>query len=177
MVIDDGKRTVGESPLFYLPSGYGMRQELIDKIWEIADRVARGADIDVVDVEFLGGGRHRVLRVYIDKPGGVTHGDCEAVSTGMEAILDAEDIIPGGQYTLEVSSPGVERKLTRPRDFELSIGKKVKVVLREPVDGSAAWTGTISAFNGEALTVETADGKSAALPLDKVKKANLKFEW
>ncbi|MBI2685128.1 MAG: ribosome maturation factor RimP [Acidobacteria bacterium] len=154
-----------------------MRQELIDKIWDVADRVARSGDIEVVDVEFLGGGRHRVLRVYIDKEGGVTHGDCEAVSTGMEAVLDEDKLIPGGEYTLEVSSPGVERKLCKPRDFEKSVGKKVKIVLRDPVANATTWIGMLRAFADNVLTVETADGKTAQISLDRVKKANLKFEW
>ena len=68
----------------------------------------------MVEIELLGGGKQRVLRIYIDRPEGVTHGDCEIVSQKWAAILDAEDIIPGENYTLEVSSPGVERKLTKP---------------------------------------------------------------
>lgn len=159
-----------------------MRQDLMDKIWEIADRVARAGDVEIVDIEFLGGGKHRVLRVYIDKTGpeaanGVSLGDCEAVSRGMEEILDAGDLIPGGEYTLEVSSPGVERKLTRPRDFEKAVGKKVKVVTTEPVASSTMWIGLLQGFADSVLTVEAADGKTAEIPLDKVKKANLKFEW
>ena len=154
-----------------------MRQELTEKIWEIADRVARAADVEITDIEFLGGGKHRVLRIYVDKEGGVTHTDCETVSTGVEAVLDADELIPGGEYTLEVSSPGVERKLIRPRDFEKSVGKKVKVVLREPLSNSSTWIGVLQAFAENVLTVETADGKTAQIPLDSVKKANLKFEW
>ena len=154
-----------------------MRQELTEKIWEIADRVARAADVEIADIEFLGGGRHRVLRIYVDKEGGVTHTDCETVSTGVEAVLDADELIPGGEYTLEVSSPGVERKLIRPRDFEKSVGKKVKVVLREPLSNSSTWIGVLQAFAENVLTVETVDGKTAQIPLDSVKKANLKFEW
>ncbi|HEU0120786.1 MAG TPA: ribosome maturation factor RimP [Bryobacteraceae bacterium] len=154
-----------------------MRQELMDKIWAIADRVARAGDIEIVDIEFLGGGKHRVLRVYVDKAGGVTHSDCQAVSLGLEEVLDAEDLIPGAEYTLEVSSPGVERKLTRPRDFEQSVGKKVKVVVREPVANATTWIGTLQAFSEGVLTVESSEGKTAQIPLEKVKKANLKFEW
>lgn len=149
----------------------------MDQIWEVAGRVARGIGVDIVDIEFLGGGRHRVLRIYIDKDGGVTHSDCEAMSTQLSEVLDAGDLIPGGQYTLEVSSPGVERKLTRPRDFEKSVGKKVKVVLREAISGGETWIGTLQGFAEDVLTVETADGKTARIPLDKIKKANLKFEW
>lgn len=154
-----------------------MRQDLMDKIREIADRVARAGDIEVVDIEFLGGGKHRVLRVYVDKEGGVSLGDCQTVSNGIEEILDAEDLIPGGEYTLEVSSPGVERKLTRPQDFEKSVGKKVKVVTKEPVADATTWIGLLQAFAENVLTVEAANGKTAQIPMDKVKKANLKFEW
>ena len=154
-----------------------MRQELTDKIWEAGDRVARAAEVELVDIELLGGGRHRVLRVYIDKDGGVTLDDCQAVSTGLDAVLEEQDLIPGGEYTLEVSSPGVERKLTRPRDFEKSIGKKVKIVLRDPIEKTSTWIGLLQTFAENVLTVETADGKTARIPLDNVKKANLKFEW
>lgn len=156
-----------------------MRQELIDKIWEIADRVARANDIEVVDVEFLGGGRHRMLRLYIDKDkdGGVTHGDCETISEQLGEMLDKEDIIPGGEYTLEVSSPGVERKLVRARDYERFVGKRVKIVLREPLANSPHWDGILKSFENNTATVETAKGQVVQIPLDKVKKANLKFEW
>ena len=154
-----------------------MRQDLMDKIREVADRVARAVDIEVVDIEFLGGGKHRVLRVYVDKEGGVSLGDCQTVSNGIEEVLDTEDLIPGGEYTLEVSSPGVERKLTRPQDFEKSVGKKVKVVTKEPVADATTWIGLLQAFAENVLTVEAANGKTAQIPMDKVKKANLKFEW
>ena len=85
----------------------------------------------------LGGGGSRVLRIFIDKPEGVTHADCEFISQNVGTILDVEDVIPGARYTLEVSSPGVERKLTKPREFERFVGQKVKVVLRQPVEESA----------------------------------------
>jgi len=73
-----------------------MRQELTDKIWEIADQVARTASLEVVDIEFLGGGKHRVLRVFIDKDGGVTCSYCEAISICISDIVDTSDLIPGG---------------------------------------------------------------------------------
>ena len=76
------------------------------QVAEIADRVGRPLDIEAVEVELLGGGNSRVLRIYIDKPAGVTHADCEFISQNLGTILDVEDVIPGGSYTLEVSSPG-----------------------------------------------------------------------
>ena len=154
-----------------------MREELIEKIWAVADRVARSEDLEVVDVEFLGGGKHRVLRIYIDKAGGVTLADCENVSTQVGTILDVEETIPGAEYTLEVSSPGVERKLTKPKDFERFAGKMVKIVCTEPIDGSPAWNGTLVEFKNNTAVIETAKGKQASIPFDKIKKANLKFEW
>jgi ribosome maturation factor RimP len=154
-----------------------MRQEVTEKIRDIADRFARAADAEVVDIELLGGGKHRVLRIYIDKQPSVTLADCEAVSNGLEAVLDEQDLIPGGQYTLEVSSPGVERKLNGAKDFERVVGKKVKVVLREPVRNSSTCTGVLRAFAEDVLTLETAAGEATEIRLDNVKRANLKFEW
>lgn len=149
----------------------------IEKIREITERVGASEEIEVVEVELLGAGRHRVLRIYIDKPTGVTHGDCEMISQNVGTILDVEDIVPGDSYTLEVSSPGVERKLTKPRDYERFLGQKVKVVLREPIENQRRWEGALAAFEGNTVTLESAPGKTIQFGLDQVEKANLKFEW
>jgi ribosome maturation factor RimP len=117
------------------------------------------------------------LRIFIDKPEGVTHGDCEMISQNVGTILDIEDVIPGAHYTLEVSSPGVERKLTKARDFERFVGQKVKVALREPVENQRHYMGTLKSFDAGILTLEPAPGKSVQFPLEQVEKANLKFEW
>src|SRR6266481_8777104 len=98
----------------------------VDRVREIAERVAASSGLEVVDVELRGSGNARMLRVFLDKPGaasgdplaGVTHGDCATFSREFGTILDVEDAMPGGSYTLEVSSPGLDRKLTRPADFE-----------------------------------------------------------
>ena len=118
-----------------------------------------------------------MLRLYIDKPAGVSHADCELISQQVGTILDVEDVIPGGRYTLEVSSPGVERKLSRPRDFERFIGQKIKVVLREPVDDRRHWAGTLTAFADGVVTLEPSPEKTLQFPLHLLEKANLKFEW
>src|SRR5271165_4651467 len=112
-----------------------MQPTIASKIEEIAQRVALPEGLEVVEVEVKGGGAHRFVRISIDKPEGVTHGDCELVSQQVGTILDVEDVVPGGRYTLEVSSPGVERKLLKPQDYERFRGKKAKVSLRDPVDG------------------------------------------
>ena len=153
------------------------REEVTAKVLEIAERVAASEGLEVVEVQLLGGGGARVLRIFIDKPEGVTHGDCEMISQNVGTILDIEDVIPGAHYTLEVSSPGVERKLTKARDFERFVGQKVKVALREPVENQRHYMGTLKSFDAGILTLEPAPGKSVQFPLEQVEKANLKFEW
>ncbi len=153
------------------------RTAILDKVREIAERVGADTGLEVVDVQLLGGGNNRVLRIFIDKPEGVTHADCERISQHVGTILDVEDVIPGGRYTLEVSSPDVERKLSRPNEFERFIGQKVKVVLRQPVENQKLWVGALKNFAEGIVTLEPSPGKSVQFPLELVERANLKFEW
>ena len=153
------------------------REKIVDRVTGIAERVGGSEGIEVVDVELVGGGRSRLLRIYIDKPAGVSLADCEFVSKQVGAILDVEDVVPGGSYTLEVSSPGVERKLVRPRDFERFVGHKAKISLREPVESQRYWEGMLAGFEDGVVTIEAAAGKFIRFDLSKVAKASLKFEW
>jgi len=91
------------------------RATIVERVREITERVGADKALEVVDVQMLGGGGTRVLRIFIDKPEGVTHADCEYITQNVGTILDVEDVIPGGRYTMEVSSPGVERKLAKPK--------------------------------------------------------------
>jgi ribosome maturation factor RimP len=150
---------------------------IVEKVQEIAERVGAGEGIEILEVQLVGGGRNRVLRIFIDKPTGVTHGDCEFISQQVGTILDVEEVVPGAGYTLEVSSPGVERKLTKPREFERFVGQKVKVVLRQPVENQRHLTGTLKSFVAGVITLEPSPGMSVQFPLEQVEKANLKFEW
>ena len=154
-----------------------MKDSLLEKVVEIVERVGAAEGVEIVEVELKGGVGSRILRIYIDKPEGVTHTDCEKVSGEVGTILDAEDVIPGSQYTLEVSSPGVERKLSKPRDFERFIGQKVKVTLRDPVETQKKWEGTLLSFADGAITLRTSSEKEISFGLDQVTQANLKFEW
>ncbi|HTS49744.1 MAG TPA: ribosome maturation factor RimP [Bryobacteraceae bacterium] len=153
------------------------KEEIVSRISEIAQRVGDSEGIEIVDVQFLGAGRSRLLRIYIDRPQGVTHADCEFISQQVGTILDVEDVIPGDSYTLEVSSPGLERKLATSRDFERFVGKKAKVTLREPIDNQRHWEGKLAGFSQGIVELEASAGKIIHFPLAQVQKANLKFEW
>lgn len=165
----------------------------LDKIRQIAERVAGSSGLEVVDVEISGSGKHRMLRVYIDRPGaapaadrpdGVTHEDCSAFSREFGTIIDVEDAIPGS-YLLEVSSPGLDRKLTKAADFERFRGSRIKLMTREPVNNNRHFEGKLESFeNGKLLLDLSAARKKKMRPregqaaqveieLKNVEKANL----
>lgn len=163
-----------------------------EKLREIAERVAGSSGLEVVDLEVLGSGKHRTLRVFIDRPGaapspnhpdGVTHEDCSSFSREYGTIIDVEDAVPGGSYVLEVSSPGLDRKLTNAKDFERFRGHRVKLMTREPVNNNRHFEGRLESFeNGKLLLDLSAarrknrqkDGaESVEVELGNVEKANL----
>ncbi len=154
-----------------------MNGAIVPRVTEIARRVGESEGIEILEVELLGGGRKRVLRITIDKPEGVSHADCELISQQVGTILDVEDVIPGASYRLEVTSPGVERKLMGAKDFVRFVGRRVKLVLRDPVGDRRHWEGTLAEFSADVVTLEQAPGQTIRFPLDQVEKANLKFDW
>src|ERR1700721_2511075 len=110
----------------------------VERVREIAERVAASSGLEIVEIEFLGGGKARMLRVFLDKPAardqplsGVTHEDCANFRREFGTILDVEDVMPGS-YTLEVSSPGLDRKLIKPADFSRFPGRRLKLTSRPP---------------------------------------------
>jgi ribosome maturation factor RimP len=133
----------------------------LDRVREIAERVAASSGLEVVEVEFRGSGNARMLRVFLDKPGaasgdplaGVTHGDCANFSREFGTILDVEDAMPGS-YTLEVSSPGLDRKLTKPAEFERFVGSRMKVTTRFPVNNNRHFEGRLEGFRDGRLTLD-----------------------
>ncbi|HKA00694.1 MAG TPA: ribosome maturation factor RimP [Candidatus Solibacter sp.] len=156
----------------------GMKPAVASKIEEVAQRVAQSEGLELVEVEVKGGGGgHRLVRIAIDKPEGVTHADCENVSQQVGTILDVEDLMPGGRYTLEVSSPGLERKLLKPQDYQRFQGKKASITLRQPVEGQKHWDGTLAGYQDGSITLQINPVKSVSFPFDQVLKAHLKFEW
>ena len=136
----------------------------VDRIREIAERVAASSGLEVVEVEFLGGGKARMLRVFLDKPAagadplagvaqGVTHEDCANFSREFGTILDVEDVMPGS-YTLEVSSPGLDRKLTKAADFARFTGSRMKLMTRQPVGNNRHFEGRLESFKDGRLTLD-----------------------
>ena len=164
----------------------------VDRIREIAERVAASSGLEVVEVEFLGGGKARMLRVFLDKPAagadplaGVTHEDCANFSREFGTILDVEDVMPGS-YTLEVSSPGLDRKLTKAADFTRFTGSRMKLMTRQPVGNNRHFEGRLESFQDGRLTLDlsvashksrkkmgAAAGEKIEIEFANVEKANL----
>jgi ribosome maturation factor RimP len=163
------KHTSGRKPTFSLHRiGWWAGLQVIgcmalelDRVREIAERVAASSGLEVVEVEFRGSGKARMLRVFLDRPGaasgdllaGVTHGDCVNFSREFGIILDVEDAVPGS-YTLEVSSPGLDRKLTKPSEFERFVGSRVKLTTRNPVNNTRYFEGRLESFREGRLTLD-----------------------
>jgi ribosome maturation factor RimP len=188
----------------------------IETIRATADRVAASHSLEIVDLEFTGGAKHRALRVFVEKDAagraklaaeaaaneaadlpkgvpaellsGVTHEDCAAFARDFGTVLDVEDLVPGAEYTLEVSSPGLERKLLKPSDYERFRGSLAKVQTFTPVHNNRHFTGRLTAFDGIQLTLDLSAVKqkgkakknmaseTVEISLANVEKANLVAE-
>jgi ribosome maturation factor RimP len=167
----------------------------LDQVREIVERVATTSGLEVVEVELRGSGKARMLRIVIDKvpvPGagssdqlvgvthvaGVTHEDCANLSREVGTILDVEDVVPGNSYLLEVSSPGLDRKLLRPADYERFTGSIVKLKTRNPVNGNQHFEGRLTlelSASRKKEKTRSADAPAQTLEIElaNVEKANL----
>jgi ribosome maturation factor RimP len=132
-------------------------------------------DVELVLLEEAGNRRLKILRLYIDHPGGVNHDLCARVSAAVGRALDEVDAFEGA-YTLEVSSPGIERPLKKRSHFEAQIGKKVYIKTRLPVEGSKVWQGILREVTEDSVVVEEA-GRSARIPLEEITGAHLMYEF
>ena len=131
------------------------REEIENRTVALLDPMLKELSFDLWDVEYVKEGKEFYLRVYIDKEGGIMIDDCVEVSRRLSDMLDADDFIPDA-YTLEVSSPGLGRKLVKDREFERSIGRDVDIRFYKPVDGSKETSGKLTAFDKESVSIETA---------------------
>jgi ribosome maturation factor RimP len=159
-----------------------------DALMRLLEPPIEALGFELLELEFAQAGRGATLRIYIDRiapgsrgadddspsQGGISVDDCAAVSHAVSQILDAEDPIKG-HYTLEVSSPGLERVLRKRAHFERFVGERVFVELKLPIEGRRRFAGTLKSVLGEAIVVEV-DGRAHELPLERIQKARLRPE-
>ena len=144
--------------------------------------MAGSLGLEIFDVEWKIG-KQRLLRVYVDRlPGpenperlGVTHKDCERVSEQLSVILDVEDLIPGPSYVLEVSSPGLDRKLIKPADYQRFVGRLAKVWVSDPIENQNYFEGRLAGYADGMVKLNVRD-RELAVPFSGIKKANLVVE-
>jgi ribosome maturation factor RimP len=147
----------------------------LEKIRAMAERVATSEGLTLVDVELKGGRGNPLLRVFIDKPAGVSHADCQLVSEQFSAILDVEDSFPG-KYLLEVSSPGLDRKLSKPSDFTHFVGRRARLVVREAVENQKVFEGRLAGFENGRVRLDLGERGLQELDLTNIQKAQLVVE-
>jgi ribosome maturation factor RimP len=147
----------------------------VEGIRAIVERVTSSEGLFLVDVELKGGRAHPLLRIYIDKPGGVSHADCQLVSEQVSVILDVEDPFPGS-YTLEVSSPGLDRELRRPSEYDHFTGRRARVVLREPIDGQSVLEGRLAGFEAGRVRLDLGANGIREFDLSAISRTRLMVE-
>lgn len=152
------------------------RQAMVNHVRVMADRIVDSEGLELVEAEWKGGSRRGTLRVFIDKPAGITHADCERVSHQLSAALDVEDLVPGS-YRLEVSSPGLDRKLSRRADYDRFAGRKARFRVREPLSGARHVTGRIEASSASSVSLRTANGKMLEIAYDDIELARLVVDF
>lgn len=150
-------------------------RDVVAAVTPVAEALMKGLGLELVDVEYRREGGGWVLRVFIDKPGGVTLDDCQAASRALGEKLDELDPIPTS-YSLEVSSPGIERPLKRPEDYERFAGRLVHVRTFAPYEGRRNWQGRLVGLAGGAVVLDT-DAGQVAIPQDMVARAHLAAEF
>jgi len=150
-------------------------EELRDTITDLIAPVVNAAGVELDDIELLKMKGKILLRVYIDKEGGITVGDCELVSREVEAMLDVEDPIPYS-YVLEVSSPGLDRPLKKPKDFKRFSGKKIRLVTRDPVEKENFFVGEIEIATDDNVVLLLPKDRKITIPYDNISRASLEVE-
>lgn len=166
---------MGLRPLFILGERLMSKQTVNEKIAEIAAGIAEKNGLELVQSQVVGSGKSLTIRIFVDKPDGVTHEDCSSVSRQLDTILDTEDFIPSA-YLLEVSSPGLERELYSLRDFKRFSGNMAKVKTSQTVDGQKNFRGRIVAVEGEDIVFDDKTKGAVRFAYDIVSKANLEID-
>ena len=156
---------------------------IVEQVRSAAGRVAEGYGLEIFDVQFRREDSGMVLRVQLDRPGPaataeecVSVADCSRVSRDLSALLDVDDVIPGA-YTLEVSSPGLDRPLRGRADYERFTGRRAKLVVREAVNGQTFFRGRLAGVDLDAVLLDGEGDKQHRVPLELVTRANLEVEF
>ena len=150
-------------------------ESIAGRVQELAERVAIDHGLELVHAEVAGPENKPIVRVFIDKPQGVTHEDCSEVSTHLGTILDVEDFIHAS-YTLEVSSPGLERGLYKRADYERFAGSNAKMKTRQPIAGQRNFRGRLLGVEGDEVVFEDRTSGPVRVPLDLIKQANIEVD-
>ena len=170
---------MGSHPLFLLgkrTSGVEMAENSIaQRVQAIAEQAAIDHGLELVHIEVAGPENKPIVRVFIDKPQGVTHDDCSEMSLHLGTILDVEDFIHAS-YTLEVSSPGLERGLYKRADYERFAGSDAKMKTRQPIDGQRNFRGRLLGVDGSDVLFDDRTTGKVRIPLDIITKANLEVD-
>ena len=156
---------------------------VVEAVRAIASRIAAGHGLEIFDVQFRREASGMVLRIRIDRPGPaataeecVSVADCAAVSRDLGAVLDVEDVVPAA-YTLEVSSPGLDRPLRHAEDYRRFRGRRAKIVLRDRIDGQGFLKGRLAGVEDHDLLIDADDGRRHRVPLGVITRANLEVEF
>jgi ribosome maturation factor RimP len=149
----------------------------VTRVWELAAPLAQAEGMEIIDIELRHEGSRagRILRVYLDKEGGPNVDDLSRVSRQLSDVLDQHDAVSGA-YTLEVSSPGINRPLRRPEHFARFIGKRVRVRTRDMVNGRRSFLGILQAVNGDTIGLSQ-DGVEVQIPFSAIEKSNYEHDW
>jgi ribosome maturation factor RimP len=149
----------------------------LTRVWQLAAPLAEGEGMEIVDIDFRHEGNRggRVLRLYLDKEGGPNMDDLSRVSRQLSELLDAQDTIDGA-YTLEVSSPGINRPLKKPAHFARFVGKRIRVRTRDLVDGRRSFLGILGQVVEDSVIL-TQEGKRYQIPFSMIEKSNYEHDW
>src|SRR2546421_5432380 len=147
-----------------------------DRVRRLVQEAVEGQGYELVEAELKGAGQNSILRIFIDTPAGVSHHDCELVSEQVGTVLDVEDLIPSA-YTLEVSSPGLDRKLVKESDYTRFGGKLARIQTRIPLNQQKVFRGRLQGLHGGKVRLESPNGDLMEIPLDVIHEARLEFDW
>ena len=147
-----------------------------DRVRRLIEETVESQGYELVEAELKGAGKNSILRIFIDRPEGISHRDCELVSEQVGTVLDVEDLIPSS-YTLEVSSPGLERKLVKESDYTRFGGKLARIQTRIPLHQQKVFRGRLQGLHEGKVQLELPKGELLEIPLDVIEETRLEFDW